>query len=133
VANIHVDQHFKEDSRYLNIKWEEDGKGGRRIFRLWPLHVLGGDYIERAVPDDVCALQIVAPVGQLPPGRYRLEWTQYDPWDSGAVYLPPADRDNCLDIEVGVLSEMPQIYLGKRLLVTALGLGKQIPEPRGLR
>lgn len=67
VANIHVDQHFKEDSRYLNIKWEEDGKGGRRIFRLWPLHVLGGDYIEKAVPDDVCALQIVAPVGQLPP------------------------------------------------------------------
>lgn len=125
VSNIQIDQQLKDGNLYLNIKWEDLGRVGERMFRLWPLHILGGDYVEKAVPAGVSTLNLVVPETQILPGRYRLEWAQYDPWDSTAVQLPEAAGENCLDIDIGKTDEILLTHLGKRLVVTALGHGKQ--------
>lgn len=124
-AKVKLIQSLQQNSRHIVIEWEDHGRASSRVVRLWPLNMLGVDFVVRDIPDGTNSLHIRAPVELIPPGHYRLQLDVVDPWSSANPLMPEPGAENCTDVDIGTKEEHLNNYLGKRLKITALYHGEE--------
>ena len=107
VENVHVHSAIQGDRLDLAIRWDEAAPLRHRRLRMWSLWQPWRPVYERIIPDDVTGeLAFSAPIDELPPGGYRLEFVVVDPWSSEeSPQRPKEDAPGTADVALTVPTE----------------------------
>lgn len=103
---VSLDTRAADRREYVDLLWEPPFRLKRRQVRLWPLTRPWAAPLMVRLPDEARDFHTEALTAPLPAGRYRVEFTTYDPWlRETTAELPPADASNVHDVDLGHLTD----------------------------